>query len=122
MLLIVAYSCFASAYFTAFDFPKGSALLWNLEHLVFVSFSFDITFTFMRVPDSDGDDKLKDHTVIAKKYMKNGMFFFDFLATFPFYLLPSNGDFGIWFKLLRMVRIPRIVNLLDLSRFNKFVE
>ena len=24
MLIIVAYSCFASAYFTAFDFPKDS--------------------------------------------------------------------------------------------------
>jgi len=57
MLIIVAYSCFASAYFTAFDFPKDSPLLWNLEHVVFVSFTLDIIFTFIRIPDSDGDEK-----------------------------------------------------------------
>jgi hypothetical protein len=122
MLIIVAYSCFASAYFTAFDFPKGDLLLWNLEHIVFVSFTFDIIFTFVRIPDNGGDEKQKNHSTIAKKYLKSGMFFFDVLATFPFYLMSSSGDLGIWFKLLRLVRIPRIVALLDLSKFNKLVE
>lgn len=56
--------------------------------------------------------------------MKSGQFFLDFLATFPFYLLPQEGGQKqtVWIKLIRLVRIPRIVNLLDLSRFNKFVE
>ena len=87
MLIIVAYSCFAAAYFTAFDFPKDSPLLLNLEHIVFVSFTLDIIFTFIRIPESDGDEKMRDHSVIAKRYLKSGMFFFDVLATFPFYLL-----------------------------------
>jgi len=61
--------------------------------------------------------------------MRSGWFFLDVTATFPFYMLQNsdtaeNNDsaFGVLFKLLRMVRIPKILNLLDLDLFNKFVE
>ena len=100
-------------------------MVWKLEHTVFVSFALDIVFNFVRIPETDDDDKAKDHSFVAKKYMKSGQFFLDFLATFPFYLLPTNEEnkqATVMIKLIRMVRIPRIVDLLNLSRFNKFIE
>jgi len=71
--------------------------------------------------EPDSTTWVREHSKIAKKYVKSGWFFFDLLATFPFYLFNNANDL-IWFKLLRMIRIPRIVNLLDLSKFNKSVE
>ena len=50
MLLVIAYSCFTSAYYVAFDAPKDGSVLWWLENLVFASYSIDIIINFMRVP------------------------------------------------------------------------
>ena len=90
MLLVVAYSCFSAAYFTAFEMPPPSEnmLVFWLENLVFASFLLDIFFNFMRIPENEDEGKEKDHSAVAKKYMKSGQFFLDFLATFPFYLFP----------------------------------
>lgn len=127
MLMVVAYSCFSSAYFTAFDFPSrddNKTAFW-LENLVFGSFALDMFFTFFKIPENIPEDKLPEYTVVAKAYMKSGQFFLDLLATFPFYLFDDDkggNQQTVWIKLIRLVRIPRIVNLLDLSRFNKFVE
>jgi hypothetical protein len=75
---------------------------------------------FMRFPESDGEVNLK-HSDIAKKYLKSGWFFFDLVATFPFYLF-DVGNAGTWFKLLRLIRIPRIMAVMDQSKFNKIVQ
>ena len=72
MLLIVAYSCFSSAYFTAFDFPANNELVYQLENVVFSFFLLDIIFNFMRVPDNDGDEKIRDHSTVAKRYLRSG--------------------------------------------------
>jgi hypothetical protein len=52
MLLIIAYACFSSAYYCAFDFPKSNMVLLSFEHAVFAAFSVDIIFNLMRVPES----------------------------------------------------------------------
>mmetsp|Transcript_117341 Transcript_117341/g.163294 ORF Transcript_117341/g.163294 Transcript_117341/m.163294 type:complete len:90 (-) Transcript_117341:1450-1719(-) len=70
--------------------------------------------------EPDSTTWVREHSKIAKKYLKSGWFLFDVVATFPFYMFDTANL--IWFKLLRMIRIPRIVNLLDLSKFNKSVE
>mmetsp|Transcript_16560 Transcript_16560/g.11697 ORF Transcript_16560/g.11697 Transcript_16560/m.11697 type:complete len:129 (-) Transcript_16560:1078-1464(-) len=122
ILIVIAYSCFTSFYFTAFTLPRDNQTIMYLEHTVLVFFSLDIILNFMReYIEPDSTTWVREHSKIAKKYIKSGWFFFDVLATFPFYVFNSAGDL-IWFKLLRMIRIPRIVNLLDLSKFNKFVE
>lgn len=63
--------------------------------------------------------------------MKSGWFFLDILATFPFYLFNTGGgaegesgaggDSTTLLKLLRMVRIPKIINLLDQERVSKLI-
>jgi len=126
MLIIIAYACFSSAYYVAFDFPKGKPVLLILEHCVFAAFTIDIIFNLMRLPESmEGPNAKKDHSAIVKAYLKSGWLVLDCLATFPFYLFGEGegaSSLGMWFKLLRLVRLPKIMNLLDLARFNKFVE
>ena len=77
----------------------------------------------MKLPPNADESEYK-HILIIKRYMKNGEFFFDFVATFPFYLIPqeTDTDYATLLKLLRMVRIPKILNLLDLTRFNKLTD
>ena len=133
MLIVIIYSCFSSAYFTAFGMDLCNAAIFWIENVVFFLFTLEIIFNFMRLSDSDDALKLTDHSSIAKRYLKTGMFFRDFLATFPFYLFTwaqldcvngteDGSDFGIWFKLLRMFRFQRIYKLLDTARFSRFVE
>ncbi len=122
MLLMITYSCFSSAYFCAFQKPKDDYIFTYAEHFVFASFSTEIILKFMTLPDGDEDEKNRTHKAIAKKYLKSGWFFFDFIATIPFYLITDMGNNGIWFKLMRMIRIPRIIDLLDVTRFNKIME
>lgn len=62
---------------------------------------------------------------ILKAYMKSGWFFIDLLATFPFYLIDNEseagGSSGSILKLLRLVRIPKILNLIDQDRVSKLI-
>jgi hypothetical protein len=64
--------------------------------------------------------EFRNHVFIAKKYIYSGWFFLDVMATFPFYLL--KGVEGSAFKLLRMVRIPKILNLVDQKRFDQIIN
>ena len=49
MLAVIVYSCFTSAYFTAFDFPTDNYTLFTVEHFVFASFTLDILLNFVRI-------------------------------------------------------------------------
>ncbi len=66
--------------------------------------------------------KIKLTRRLQKKYVKSGWFFLDFIATTPFYLNTDTGNNGIWLKLLRMIRIPRVIGLFDVTHFNKIME
>jgi len=52
MLLVIGYSCFTSAYYVAFSSPTDGILI-TLEHIVFVSYTIDIIFNFMRLPTAE---------------------------------------------------------------------
>jgi hypothetical protein len=93
-----------------------------IENAVFASFFLEIILKFMKVPDNATDDKVVTHSDIAKSYVKSGWFFFDLIATFPFYLITVAGAAGTWFKLLRLVRIPRVMKLLEAKKINNFIR
>ena len=128
MLIVIAYSCFTSAYYVAFEFPTDPILL-GLEHCVFGFFTLEIIFKCVSV-SPNAEDSERSHFKIIKKYMTKGTFFMDFAATFPFYLIESGGSeqedptaesegsYSVLLKLLRMVRIPKILNLLNIDRLN----
>ena len=74
----------------------------------------------MRIDRKDVSER--SHSKIIKRYVKSPQFFVDFLATFPFYLIQTDemsSTYAVVFKLLRMVRLPKIVSLLDETRFDK---
>jgi len=121
MLLVIAYSCTTSAFFTAFDQPPEKVFGY-LENIVFAAFSLEIILKFMKLPDNTSEDKVVTHSDIAKAYIKSGWFFFDLIATFPFYLIEDAGKARTWFKLMRLVRIPRVLKLLDAKKFNDVIR
>jgi len=124
MLVIIGYSCFTSAFFLAFDFPTNSTLI-IIEHVVLALYSIEIILKCMRLP-IDAKQEDRSHLKILKAYMKSGRFFIDLLATFPFYLIDNDseagGSSGSILKLLRLVRIPKILNLIDQDRVSKLIQ
>ena len=62
---------------------------------------------------------MREHRKIAKRYIFSGWFFIDFAATFPLDLLVDSGKSTIYPKLLRLFRLPKLIKLLDLARFNR---
>jgi len=121
MLLVIAYSCTTSAFFTAFEQPCLEVFT-IIEHIVLAAFSLEIVLKFMIMPDNSSEDKVVTHSDIAKAYIKSGWFFFDIVATFPFYLIEDAGKAKTWFKLMRLIRIPRVLKLLDAKKFNDFIR
>lgn len=63
---------------------------------------------------------IRSHRLIAKKYIMSGWFFIDFAATFPFNEL--SGGSALWSRLFRLFRLPKLIRLLDLSRFNRLLK
>jgi len=73
LIMVIAYSCFMSMFFTAFDYkvPEYS-YFWILEVIVFCFFTIDIICSFMRLPLNDDSLEATSHAGIAKKYFKSG--------------------------------------------------
>jgi len=89
MMIVIAYSCFLSAYYAAFEFPLHLPLCYWLENVCTFFFTTDIIFNFMRVPlsaSADTDQKIT-HQMIGWKYVRGGKFFVDTIATLPLYLI-----------------------------------
>ena len=137
MMIIIAYSCFLSAYYAAFDFPLQNPLCYWMENLCTLFFTLDIVFNFMRVPDDrDVNSETKvTHSTIGLRYIKGGKFFIDVIATVPLYLITyvqgqrtnweeqeGGNQYGVFLKLVRLVRISRLINLLDPSAVHKIGE
>jgi hypothetical protein len=127
MNFIIAFACFSSAYYCAFDFPRGNRFLFGCEHVVFATFTIDVILNFMRVHDSMhvGQNTRPSHSQIFKRYAKSGWLFLDLLATFPFYLIKvrvGDNQFGMWFKLVRLVRIPKLFAMLRPDKASKLMK
>lgn len=116
MLIVVAYSCFLSAYYASFQMTTNKYLL-AIEWITTVSFALDIIFNCMRIYIGPDGRPVRQHSKIIKRYMVSGRFFFDVVATIPFSEILENGDSLVIVKLLRMFRLPRIVRIFSLERF-----
>jgi len=82
-------------------------------------FGLDILFNFlMEFKDSETQQPVREFTLIAKNYMFGGSFLFDFLAIIPIKTIMGDEGTGSLNKILRMVRITRMLKLLDIARFN----
>ena len=130
MLIVIAYSCFMSMYFAAFEFPIENNTIFALENICTFFFVVEIITQFMRVEEKNNSLDVKvTHSLIAKRYFMKGAWIYEWAATIPLYLFQrysksedTNEMVYVALKLVRLVRIPRIINLLDLSKINSVVE
>ena len=86
MLVVIAYSCFTSAYYAAINFDICDKWIFWTENVCTMFFVFDIIFNFLRIPESKIGEKVT-HLELFWIYNRNGRFLLDLLATFPSYLI-----------------------------------
>jgi len=88
---------------------------------VFVVFALDLVSNFMmEYLDTETFEYVRDHKRIANRYIRSGWFFIDFAATFPFDLLTLSN--GVYTRLFRLFRLPKMIRMMDLSKFNKAIQ
>lgn len=86
------------------------------EYLITIVFFGDMLVNF-NLAYSEGDTVILDRKKIAVRYFK-GMFWVDFLATFPFYnvILAGRGLLGVNNQRTRYLQIIRLLRLLRMHR------
>lgn len=118
ILVLVGYSCFTTLYYVAFGVPTNKwHIAWDL--LVEYMFYLDFIFSFLQeYYDEESQQRIRDLKMIAKKYIE-GWFLIDFVSIFPFHIFLNTG---VVTKLFRLCRLPRLVKLIDPSRFKKVLK
>lgn len=118
ILLLVGYSCFSTLLYVAYGTPTNE-LHKAFDDFVEYMFYTDFLFNFLQeYRDPDTLEPVRDLKRIAVNYFK-GWFFVDFVSIFPFEHFLNSG---VLTKLVRLFRLPRLVKLLDISRFNKLLK
>lgn len=115
ILALVGYSCLMALYNSAFTASRNKYIvIW--DWIVEGSFWADLILNFLHsFRDPETLNAVEDITIIAKNYFY-GWFIVDFLACFPFQVMFKSG---IMLKLVRLARMPRLIKLLDESRFKR---
>jgi len=118
VLLLVGYSCISSLYYVAFSTPDNLLhKMWDV--VVEVFFYLDLILNFFQAfVDTDTEEEVRSYKEIAKKYFW-GWFIIDFVSVFPFDIIFSTGPMS---KLFRLCRMPRLIKLIDVSRFDKLLK
>lgn len=102
-----------------------------LDYLIEVLFFLDFVFCFCQeYQDEETYTIVSDIKKIAKHYMK-GSAVFDLLANIPFELFftlgkeaPKASDLqqGRMYKMFKLLRIPRLFELLDVDRIKQYIN
>ena len=114
----MGYSCFSSLFYVAFETPTDKYhKAWDL--FVEIFFYVDIILNFFsEIKDPDTNQNITDLKEIAKSYV-NSWFFIDFISIFPFHLMLPTGALT---KLFRLARMPRMIKLIDVNRFKNLLK
>lgn len=113
ILVLVGYSCFTTLYYVAFGLPTNWLhVLWDsiVEYMFYTDFLLQFLQEYF---DEDTQSRIRDLKMIANKYFA-GWFMVDFVSVFPFGLIFNTG---VVTKLFRLCRLPRLIKLIDPSRF-----
>ena len=65
---------------------------------------------------------VKSHKKIAKKYMKSIWFFVDIISIIPFELFIKNNNIIIYAKIIRLIRLPKLLQTIDIKRFDNLAD
>ena len=88
---------------------------------VFVEYNFyvDVVLNFFSsYYHHDTKEEIKEHNEIMKKYLY-GWFSIDFISVFPFNEFMNSGSLT---KLFRLFMMPRLIKLIDISRFKNLLK
>lgn len=102
-MLYVAFTTSNNKYLDLFE-TFVEAMFWVDLFLNFIQ-SFKHPETLEIVTDLKG---------IAKNYIFKGWFIIDFVSVFPFQQFIPQGQIT---KLFRLARLPRLIKLIDISKF-----
>ena len=118
ILVLVGYSCFTTLFYVAFGVPTNWLhVLWDL--IVEYMFYLDFFLSFLQEYfDEESQQRIRDLKLIAKQYVE-GWFIIDFVSIFPFGVFFNTG---VVTKLFRLCRLPRLIKLIDPSRFKKVLK
>lgn len=130
MLFASVYNTFSQAYYAAFGelevvyadkSDRAKNVIFGLDWFVEVMFYLDFVFCFCQeYKDEETYTVVSDIKKIAKHYVK-GSCIFDLLACIPFELIlvrdkSSTNDKSRLFRLLKLFRVPRLLELLNVDR------
>jgi len=107
----------SSVYYVAFslDNPLKGTFSYYFDPMVELFFWLDLCLNFIQgFKNSETYENVTDMKEIAKHYFK-GWFFIDFVSVFPFEQIIVGLGKGT--KLFRLFRLPRLLKLIDISRF-----
>ena len=108
-------------FYATFSHGSINPILEIVDLIIEIFFWMDLTFNFLQSYKHPETQEIVDNPkMIAKNYVFHGWFFIDFVSVFPFgILMQSNSDAT---KLLRLFRLPRLIKLIDISRFEKLLK
>jgi hypothetical protein len=125
--LASCYNVFTNAYYAAYKIPDSEKEIMR-DQFVEVLFFIDMIFCFFQEFKDDETFKIETKfKSIAKEYGKK-RFVFDFLAWLPVDLiilqlkLNNHHDKFHLVRLLKMFRLPRLAELLDVEKFRSIVN
>jgi hypothetical protein len=120
LIIFIVYACLTSAFYVSYGKPEDNFFLDTMEYVVTAIFTIDIILNFMLLKKNKDGNIIRQHSDIASNYAK-GWLILDLIATFPFGLVVNN-DRGTVFKLIRLIRLPRILKIFDFSRLRSLLK
>lgn len=98
---------------TCFEDITRNEVLIDLDWIAFVSFSLEIIFNCCTQYEEIDGTLVRSHKSIIWRYFKNGGLILDLISTAPLYLF-ENKNLTL-FKLLRLIRLPRLRKVFGLK-------
>ena len=120
MLVCACENTIFQAYYSAFGLPDTPA-----ENIIDAAveglFLLDLIFCFcQQYRDGEKQTNVSDLKMIAIHYLK-GNFIFDAIAIIPFDMFLTGSKIRLY-RLLKMLRVPRMVELIDVDRVKALVN
>ena len=130
LLLASVYNTFTQGFYSAFGEPHEIyrpeilPVMQFIDETFEIMFYMDFIFCFLQeYQDQESSVYIGDVTKIAKNYVR-GSCLFDLLACLPFSLI-LGGKVDIkarLFRLLKLFRVPRLVELLNVNRIKRNIN
>jgi len=121
MMFVSCYNIYGNAYFAAFGISDDLKIV-IINQAVETMFLMDIVFTFCQeYLDEETYKIVSDIKLIAMHYLKE-TFIFDFLAWIPFEYIFSEFHQVRLFRLLKLLRVPRLAALINVDNFKQLIN